>query len=251
MDVVAELQEQHRWRHWQRYYDRLPLRPGKRVLDLGCAIGDQAADLAARGAVVHGIDGHDEFLAFARARGIPEATFDRADLRTWCDPTLRADGLWSSFAAAYFPDFTPVLTRWARALRPGGFVALTEVDDLFGHEPLPADIRDRLAAYGEDARRAGRYDFGMGSRLRQSAVDAGLEIVDETTFDDDEFAFTGSARPEVRAGWGRRFDRMALLQHWFGTDWPRARTALLECLASPGHRSRCRVVFVLARTPTS
>ena len=71
MTVIDELRAQHRWRGWHRYYERLPLRPGDRVLDLGCAIGDQAADLAACGATVHGIDGHDEFLTFARRAAFP------------------------------------------------------------------------------------------------------------------------------------------------------------------------------------
>ncbi|MBK8099313.1 MAG: methyltransferase domain-containing protein [Planctomycetes bacterium] len=249
MTVIDELHAQHRWRGWQRYYERLPLRPGDRVLDLGCAIGDQAADLAARGARVHGIDGHDEFLRFARQRGIPHATFDAGDLRTWCEPSLRADGLWSSFAAAYFPDFSPVLRRWIMALRPGAFVALTEVDDLFGHHPLPRNVRARLEAYCDDARTAGRYDFRMGSRLRDCVEDAGLSVVEVIAFPDAEFAFAGRASPEVLDGWRRRLDRMALLQQWFGTAWPAARGCLLDCLDDGAHESSCRVVFVLARVP--
>jgi hypothetical protein len=61
-----------------------------------------------------------------------------ANLGTLSDPGGVADGLWCSFTAAFFPTLPLVLAAWARHLQPGTWVALTEIDDLFGHKPLSA-----------------------------------------------------------------------------------------------------------------
>ncbi|MCA9636992.1 MAG: hypothetical protein KC420_13280, partial [Myxococcales bacterium] len=47
---------QYAWRRWDAILDRLGPIAGQVVLDLGCAIGDQSAALAARGARVIGVD---------------------------------------------------------------------------------------------------------------------------------------------------------------------------------------------------
>jgi trans-aconitate methyltransferase len=75
---------------------------------------------------VIGIDLNEELLREARSQGLPGAEFRLADLRTWREPGLAADGIWSSFAAAYFIDFPVVLAGWASHLRPGGWMAITE-----------------------------------------------------------------------------------------------------------------------------
>ena len=49
MSVVEEYRQQYGFRDWATAYSRLPLSAGQTVLDLGCGLGDQARDLAARG----------------------------------------------------------------------------------------------------------------------------------------------------------------------------------------------------------
>lgn len=227
-------------------FDELPDLAGRTVLDLGCGPGEQAAVLAARGAHVIGIDSNEDAVCQARARGLPDAQFRSADLRAIPDCGVAIDGLWSSFSAAYFPDLPPVLGGWAKELRPGGWAALTEIDDFLAHEPLGARARDLLEAYARDAYAARRYDFHMGRKLRGHLESAGFTVKLERILEDPELAFDGPAGPPVLEAWRRRFERMPLLQSFCGTDWEPLRDEFLACLARPDHRSRAKIYFCLA-----
>ncbi len=247
MSLAEEYRRQLAWRDWGTAMDALPLVPGQRVLDLGCAVGDQTALLVARGARVIGVDGNEELLAEARARWLEGAGFRSGDLCAL--PALGpVDGIWSSFAAAYFPDLPPVLAAWTKQLRPGGWVALTEVDDLFGHEPLQARSRGLLTTYAREALLASRYDFHMGGKLPAHAEACGLAVSRVLCLDDQELSFQGPARPEVAEAWRARLERMKLLRDLAGPDFPALRDDFLTCLQRADHRATATVSFVLATT---
>lgn len=63
----------------------LDLRPGSRVLDVGCGPGRHALELARRGFTVHGVDISAPFVRLAQeaaaAEGLSNVTFDRHDAR--------------------------------------------------------------------------------------------------------------------------------------------------------------------------
>lgn len=246
MSLANEYRRQRAWRDWPTLLDALPPLGGRTVLDLGCGVGDVAALLVARGARVLGVDGNEGLLREARARRLPNAEFRQADLRSLPDLGVSADGLWSSFTAAYFPDLSRVLAAWTRHLKPGGWVALTEIDDLFGHEPLPARTKALLRAFAEEALAAGRYDFHMGRKLADHAGRAGLAVSKELTLEDRELAFGGPARPEVLAAWRARLDRMTLLRDICGPEHERVEDDFLRCLAHPDHRAVAKVCCCIA-----
>lgn len=143
MSLADEYRRQTAWRDFASAMAPLVDLRGQTVLDLGCGMGD---------------------------------------LRCLPDLASRADGIWCSFAAAYFPDLAKVLAGWASLLRPGGWILLTEMDDLFGHSPLPGATRALLDAYAEDAIRNSRYHFRM----------------------DQELAFDGPADSDVFSAWRDR-----------------------------------------------
>jgi hypothetical protein len=58
-----------------------------------------------------------------------------------------AHGLWCSFTSAHFPDLTAALAAWTQRLEPGGWLAMTEIADMFGHEPLDPRTAALLSAY--------------------------------------------------------------------------------------------------------
>lgn len=250
-DLAAEYQRQFEWRDWRAIFAALPPLQGKTVLDLGCGAGDISSELAARGAHVLGFDSNEELLAYARSREIPNTRFLAADLRTGVDFNISADGIWCSFTAAYLIDLQSAVTRWARALRPGGWIALTEIDDLFGHEPLASATKARLKAYCEEGLAAGRYDFWAGRKLPGHLERAGFSIVKYQTVRDRELSFDGPAEPAVLEAWRARFLRMRLLQDFLAAGFTSVMDEFLDCLGRADHRSEARVYFCLAMKPVA
>lgn len=245
MSLSDEYLQAQRWRPWPQIFDHLPPLSGKTIADLGCGVGQQAAELAARGAQVIGVDSSDPLLATARGL-VPSAVFLKANLATLAlERTV--DGIWSSFVPAYFPELRPVLALWSAHLAPGGWIALTEIDDLFGHEPLSARSASLLEGFTATALARGSYDFHMGRKLHGVLVAAGFRIRTELVLDDRELAFQGPAPPEVLAAWRARFARMPALQEYCGERFTALQGDFLDCLAHPDHRSSARVFCCIAK----
>lgn len=243
--VIEDYSRQHDWRSWPIVFAAMPNCDGQTVLDLGCGIGDLATDLAVRGARVIGVDANEDFLHCARSRSIKNAEFRTADLRSFTDSRLQVDGIWSSFTAAYFPNFDETLSAWSKNLRPGGWIVLTEIDDLFGHEPLSEKTRLLLDAYARDSLLNSRYDFHMGRKIVCDFRRSGFMIAKEFTLPDAELNFTGAARVDVIAAWQRRFGRMSLLRHFCGAEMEAVRGDFLNCLAREDHRCSATVICVI------
>jgi len=126
-------------------------------------------------------------------------------------------------------------------------MALVEMDDLFGHQPLPSSLSDEINEFYTRARAAGGYDFQCGHRLAGAAERAGLTIIHEGTLPDDELSFQGPAHTDVLDAWRLRLQRMAGLEAFLGARFPEFERAFLHTLASPDHRSETRVFIVVAR----
>ena len=113
----------------------LGLHPGERVLDVGCGPGRHAHELARRGIVVHGIDIAEPFVELARRDAPAEATFERLDARAMpFDAEFDAaiclcQGAFGLMTAAGEDEM--VLGGIARALRPGGRLALSAFNAYF------------------------------------------------------------------------------------------------------------------------
>jgi SAM-dependent methyltransferase len=109
--------------------DALELRPGSKVLDVGCGPGRHSYELAHRGVVVHGVDISERFIELATASAPNGATFERLDARHLAfdaefDAVICLCQGAFGLMTANGHDLT-VLQGMARALRPGGQLAVT------------------------------------------------------------------------------------------------------------------------------
>jgi len=130
------------YRVWSRTYDRPgnglfgyeepimhaildPLPPGV-ALDAACGTGRYAEYLAARGHRVIGVDGSVDMLDHARAR-VPQAEFHHAELHRLPLPDDHVDLVVCALAFSHLPDLRPVISEFARLLRPGGHLVISDV----------------------------------------------------------------------------------------------------------------------------
>lgn len=126
----------------------LELRPGERVLDLGCGLGTLAEHLSDRtGARVEGIDRCTPAVRAARRRTAGKRdrlTFRWGDLREVS--RLAGDGPWDALLAVdvlyFLEDLDPVVGAFPRLLLPGGrgVVFASEVLPEGGRRPPEAAI---------------------------------------------------------------------------------------------------------------
>lgn len=140
-----------------------------------------------------------------------------------------------------------MLESWSRQLAPGGWIALTEVDDFLAHEPIDDRSRELLAGFVDEARRSGRYDCRSGRGLAAALERAGFSAIRERAVRDLELAFDGPALPEVLDAWRDRFARMRLLAEHCGAEHAHVVESFLAALRHPEHRSLARVVVCQAR----
>ncbi|MEY3275835.1 MAG: ubiquinone/menaquinone biosynthesis C-methyltransferase UbiE [Verrucomicrobiota bacterium] len=135
-DVINDLQSLGMHRVWKRRLVAAAApRSGDVALDLCCGTGDVAFALAARGAIVTGIDFSPAMLAVARRRpGRPPVTFLQGDAMALPVADASVDVVTVAYGLRNVADVGRALLEWRRVLRPGGRLVVLE----FGKPPHPA-----------------------------------------------------------------------------------------------------------------
>ncbi len=154
-----------------RVVERWSIRPGDRVLELGCGTGLMTRQLLDRGAVVTGVDRSEPMLSRARKRA-PEATLVEHDV-----PSYRPDGAYDRVVLSYIlhelerDQRAQTLAMARDALVPGGLVGVVDFDDS-AREPVRTliDLYLRVAE-PPSAREWARDGF------REEVAAAGLRVV--------------------------------------------------------------------------
>ena len=176
--------------------DALELQPGMRVLDVGCGPGRHAHALAARGIEVVGVDISQRFVDLAAAGAPLGARFERADARALAydaqfDAAISlcqgAFGLTGGPGAPLDGDGA-VLAGMARALRPGGRLAVSAFSAYFqlryleDHDTFDAvaGVNHERTEVRDEAGQAKAVDLWTTCftprELRLLAAAAGLEV---------------------------------------------------------------------------
>jgi cyclopropane-fatty-acyl-phospholipid synthase len=195
---------------YQRILGQLALRPGDRVLEIGCGWGGFAEMAARGGAHVTGLTLSTEQLAYAKQRLADAGLAGRTDLQL-CD-YRDSDGQYDAIASiemfeavgeAYWPSYFECI---ARNLKPGGRACVQTIviaDELFeryrkatdfiqqfifpgGMLPSPSKFAQMAAAHG--LRVSDEFKFGLdyAATLRawRRAFHARLDQVRTQGFDD-------------------------------------------------------------------
>jgi trans-aconitate methyltransferase len=110
------------WEKAKGVVELLAAKPGERILDLGCGTGTLAAEIAARGAHVVGVDRSFEMIDAAR-RKFPAIQFEVCDARS-LPFSAEFDGVFSNAALHWIPEAESVVEGVSRSLKLGGrFIA--------------------------------------------------------------------------------------------------------------------------------
>jgi ubiquinone/menaquinone biosynthesis C-methylase UbiE len=121
---------------WGRYgrgtIERLRLKPGSVILDVGCGSGASAIPAAKvvgpHGRVI-GVDLADRLLAMGRAKAaaqkLQNVEFRQADMEALGYPDASFDAVVCVFAIFFVPDMVKQVQELWRMVRPGGQLAIT------------------------------------------------------------------------------------------------------------------------------
>lgn len=125
LNRIMSLGLDQRWR--RRALDAIAVGPDDFVVDLACGTGDFCELVEARGARVVGVDFAREMLRQAQTRGLrfPKVQGDGEWLPFG---TASVDVVTCGFALRNFVSLEGVLREIARIVRPGGRIALVDVD---------------------------------------------------------------------------------------------------------------------------
>jgi SAM-dependent methyltransferase len=156
------------------------LRPGMRVLDVGCGPGDVsfvAARLVGPSGTVLGVDAAPEMIELARARaaekGLSAVRFTQAaiDAITLDEPV---DAIIGRLILMHLPDPAATLRRLSSFVRPGGVIAFSENDITAARSIPDMPLFGRVTAGIVRAFEAMGLSAQFGTTLHTVFADAGL-----------------------------------------------------------------------------
>ncbi len=165
-------------------FDRVGIAEGMACLDAGCGGGDVTFELARRsgpGGRVVGVDLDEIKLGLARdeaaTRGLENVDFRQAEIEA-CDFDSEFDRVYARFLLTHLPDPVAAIARMQRWLKPGGVLAIEDID-FTGHfcYPESAALRRYVELYRQAVQQRGG-DPLIGPRVPVLLVDAGFDAVE-------------------------------------------------------------------------
>ena len=119
------------------FLDFAGVKPGDRVLDVGCGTGTITHALARRGAEAVGVDTSEPYLDGARRlRSHPHVSYEHGDARGLRHDSDSFDACVSALVIDVIPEVEKVATEMRRVTRSGGVVACGTFDFWGGNSAL-------------------------------------------------------------------------------------------------------------------
>jgi ubiquinone/menaquinone biosynthesis C-methylase UbiE len=145
-------------------------RPPGVALDAACGTGRFAEFLARRGHQVIGVDSSPDMLARARRR-VPDGQFHVGELDRLPLPDDAVDVIVCALALVHVPRLEPVLAEFARVLRPGGDLVISDIH----HEHVNRGSVIKARGPSGEPCIVATYRHRFGDYLR-AALSVGLQV---------------------------------------------------------------------------
>lgn len=203
------------------------LRPGLRLLDVGCGPGTITVDLAAAvapgevvavdasaGVLAEAAAHVDEAVAVAREAGVaePRVELRQADVMALPFADDSFDVVHAHQVLQHLPDPVGALREMRRVTRPGGVVAVRDVDyQTMTWWPESEGLDEWLDLYREVARADGG-EPDAGRRLVAWAIDAGFAPADLRA-SAGAWGYAGEQRRWWAEVWAERATRSTFAEH--------------------------------------
>jgi ubiquinone/menaquinone biosynthesis C-methylase UbiE len=140
------------------------------ALDAACGTGRFAEFLSARGHRVIGVDSSPDMLAYARRR-VPDGEFRLGELDRLPLSDDSVDVITCALALEHVPRLEPVLAEFARVLRPGGDLVISDVH----HELITRGSVMTVRGPAGELWIAATYRHQLGDYLRP-ALSLGFQV---------------------------------------------------------------------------
>ncbi len=161
--------------------DQAAIRPGEKVLDIGCGTGGTTAEIARavgpQGRVL-GVDISQPLIDAARAQKLANATFEVGDAATQPFEAAAYDLVFSRFGVMFFGDPVAAFRNIRRALKPGGRLSFvcwrTPQENPWGFVPFRAAAPHLPPIERPGPEDPGQYSFGNRARVERILTEAGF-----------------------------------------------------------------------------
>jgi SAM-dependent methyltransferase len=226
---------------------------GMTALDVGCGSGAVARVMAAMtGAAVIGIDVSRPRIELARNLSTDlqrQLTFIEASADAIPLPDNSVDFCWSRFFFEYQASLHPALTEMLRIAKPGGTIAIADLDgQMTGFYPQPDRLRKDMDHALTLLRQVG-FDAEVGRKIHAAFKHLGLDDVRVNVIPYQTYA--GGLPPDALANWEAKFATVGttLAKLDPATDWSAVGDEALRQLQRDDSLYFSTMILTTARKP--
>lgn len=161
------------------------LRPGMRLLDVGCGPGKTTSilyEMMQPGGFAVGLDFSEQRISYAREHfgGKTGLDFVQGNLMNPPEDLGQFDFVWVRFVLEYYRKESPEIVRnLKKLLKPGGYLCLLDLDyNCLSHYELPPGMGELLLKIMTRLDEAYNFDTYAGRKLYSYLYDAGFEGIE-------------------------------------------------------------------------